>query len=145
MVANRTGTARARSTPRRPGGLARRWPARAAQYVVAMATTTSTAIGVSRRRSDGEGKVRGATRFAADVPVHGLLHARLVLAAEAHGRIAGIDGSAALAGGGGGGGCPPGAPAPAWTAPGAAPASRWRGRRSSTPVSRSPSWWPRPR
>jgi CO/xanthine dehydrogenase Mo-binding subunit len=61
-----------------------------------MATTTSTAIGVSRRRSDGEGKVRGATRFAADVPVHGLLHARLVLAAEAHGRIAGIDGSAAL-------------------------------------------------
>src|SRR3954468_4691131 len=68
----------------------------AAQYVVAMATTTSTAIGVSRRRSDGEGKVRGSTRFAADLPVHGLLHARLVLAAEAHGRIAGIDGSAAL-------------------------------------------------
>ena len=61
-----------------------------------MATTTSTTIGVSRRRSDGEGKVRGSTRFAADVPVHGLLHARLVLAAEAHGRIAGIDGAAAL-------------------------------------------------
>jgi CO/xanthine dehydrogenase Mo-binding subunit len=61
-----------------------------------MATTTSTAIGISRRRSDGEGKVRGSTRFAADVPVNGLLHARLVLAAEAHGRIAGIDVSAAL-------------------------------------------------
>ena len=41
---------------------------------------------------DGEGKVRGSTRYAADVPVHGLLHARLVLAAEAHGRIARIDG-----------------------------------------------------
>jgi CO/xanthine dehydrogenase Mo-binding subunit len=64
--------------------------------LLAMATTTSTAIGISRRRSDGEGKVRGSTRFAADVPVNGLLHARLVLAAEAHGRIAGIDVSAAL-------------------------------------------------
>ena len=61
-----------------------------------MSTMTSTAIGVSRRRSDGEGKVRGSTRFAADVPVRGLLHARPVLAAEAHGRIASIDGSAAL-------------------------------------------------
>jgi CO/xanthine dehydrogenase Mo-binding subunit len=58
--------------------------------------TTSTAIGVPRRRVDGEGKVRGSTRYAADVPVHGLLHARLVLAAEAHGRIARIDGDAAL-------------------------------------------------
>ncbi len=58
--------------------------------------TTSTAIGVPRRRADGEGKVRGSTRYAADVPVQGLLHARLVLAAEAHGRIARIDGEAAL-------------------------------------------------
>jgi CO/xanthine dehydrogenase Mo-binding subunit len=58
--------------------------------------TTSTEIGVPRRRVDGEGKVRGSTRFAADVPVHGLLHARLVLAAEAHGRIARIDADAAL-------------------------------------------------
>src|SRR5919198_4290671 len=54
------------------------------------------AIGVSRPRLDGEGKVRGTTRYAADVPVNGLLHARLVLAAEAHGRIASIDGSGAL-------------------------------------------------
>src|SRR4051794_41866513 len=120
MVANRTGTARARSTPRRPGCLARRWPGRAAQYVVAMATTTSTAIGVSRRRSDGEGKVRGATRFAADLPVHGLLHARLVLAAEAHGRIAGIDSSAALEVAGGGGGRPAGRPPPPRGGPGPA-------------------------
>ncbi|HEY7619608.1 MAG TPA: xanthine dehydrogenase family protein molybdopterin-binding subunit [Solirubrobacteraceae bacterium] len=58
--------------------------------------TTSSAIGVSRRRLDGEGKVRGTTRFAADLPVAGLLHARLVLAAEAHGRIARIDTDGAL-------------------------------------------------
>jgi CO/xanthine dehydrogenase Mo-binding subunit len=62
-----------------------------------MATTTGGAVGISRRRVDGEPKVRGATRFAADLPVNGLLHARLVLAAEAHGRIASIDRSAALA------------------------------------------------
>src|SRR6266498_1160877 len=62
-----------------------------------MATTTSSAIGVSRRRLDGEAKVRGATRYAADLRVHGLLHARLVLAAEAHGRITRIDGAGALA------------------------------------------------
>jgi CO/xanthine dehydrogenase Mo-binding subunit len=62
-----------------------------------MATTAEGVIGVARRRSDGEGKVRGSTRFAADLPVHGLLHARLVLAAEAHGRIREIDASAALA------------------------------------------------
>ncbi|HKE81742.1 MAG TPA: xanthine dehydrogenase family protein molybdopterin-binding subunit [Solirubrobacteraceae bacterium] len=61
-----------------------------------MATTTSSAIGISRRRVDGEGKVRGSTRFAADVPVRDLLHARLVLAAEAHGRIASIDVDGAL-------------------------------------------------
>jgi CO/xanthine dehydrogenase Mo-binding subunit len=58
--------------------------------------TTSSAIGVSRRRVDGEGKVRGTTRFAADLPVQGLLHARLVLAAEAHGRIGRIDADRAL-------------------------------------------------
>ncbi|HMI69213.1 MAG TPA: molybdopterin cofactor-binding domain-containing protein, partial [Solirubrobacteraceae bacterium] len=55
------------------------------------------AIGVARRRVDGEGKVRGATRFAADLPIHGLLHSRLVLAAEVHGRIVRIDADAALA------------------------------------------------
>jgi CO/xanthine dehydrogenase Mo-binding subunit len=54
------------------------------------------AIGVSRRRLDGEGKVRGTTRYAADLPVQGLLHGRLVLAAEAHGRIGRIDGEGAL-------------------------------------------------
>jgi CO/xanthine dehydrogenase Mo-binding subunit len=62
-----------------------------------MATTTSGVIGVSRRRVDGEPKVRGLTRYAADLPVAGLLHARLVLAAEAHGRVVRIDRDAALA------------------------------------------------
>ena len=61
-----------------------------------MATTVTSAIGVRRRRVDGEGKVRGTTRYAADIPVQGLLHARLVLAAEAHGRIVRIDGDGAL-------------------------------------------------
>src|SRR3954451_407594 len=55
----------------------------------------SDTIGVRRRRVDGEAKVRGATRFAADIPVHGLLHARLVLAGEAHARITKIDSQAA--------------------------------------------------
>ena len=50
-----------------------------------------TTIGVPRRRRDGEAKVRGLTRFVSDMPLHGLLHARPVLAAEAHARILGID------------------------------------------------------
>jgi CO/xanthine dehydrogenase Mo-binding subunit len=56
-----------------------------------------TAIGVSTPRRDSEPKVRGTTRFAADQPVTGLLHGRLVLAHEAHATIAGIRGDAALA------------------------------------------------
>ncbi|MBV9465493.1 MAG: xanthine dehydrogenase family protein [Solirubrobacterales bacterium] len=55
------------------------------------------AIGVSTPRRDSEPKVRGATRFAADAPVHGLMHARLVLAHEAHALIAAIRTDAALA------------------------------------------------
>ncbi|HET6549662.1 MAG TPA: xanthine dehydrogenase family protein, partial [Solirubrobacter sp.] len=54
-------------------------------------------IGTARRRRDGDAKVRGATRYVGDLPVYGLLHARPVLAAEAHARITGIDGAAALA------------------------------------------------
>jgi CO/xanthine dehydrogenase Mo-binding subunit len=54
-------------------------------------------IGTARRRRDGEDKVRGATRYVGDMPVYGLLHARPVLAAEAHARITGIDTSEALA------------------------------------------------
>ena len=54
-------------------------------------------IGVARPRDDAPDKVTGATRYAADGYVHGLLHARPVLATEAHARIRGVDGSAALA------------------------------------------------
>jgi CO/xanthine dehydrogenase Mo-binding subunit len=50
----------------------------------------SDIIGVARPRLDAPDKVTGATRFAADGYVHGLLHARPVLATEAHARIRGI-------------------------------------------------------
>ena len=56
----------------------------------------SDAIGVSRPRLDSREKVTGATRYAADDQLIGLLHARLVLSIEAHARIAGIDSSQAL-------------------------------------------------
>jgi CO/xanthine dehydrogenase Mo-binding subunit len=55
------------------------------------------AIGLSTPRRDSESKVRGATRFAADAPVAGLLHARLVLSHEAHASITAIRTDAALA------------------------------------------------
>src|ERR1039458_3515242 len=55
------------------------------------------AIGVSTPRRDSEPKVRGTTRFAADVPVPGLLHARLVLAHEAHAMISAVRTGAAMA------------------------------------------------
>src|SRR3954452_17874386 len=57
---------------------------------------SATTIGQPRRRRDGEPKVRGTTRYTADMPVHGLLHGRLVLSAEAHARLTGVDASAAL-------------------------------------------------
>src|SRR4051794_94343 len=56
-----------------------------------------TTIGVPRRRRDGEAKVRGLTRYVSDMPLHGLLHARPVLAAESHARITSIDAGEALA------------------------------------------------
>src|SRR5437868_11549689 len=49
------------------------------------------AVGVSVPRRDSEPKVRGSNRFAADTPVPGLLHARLVLAHEAHGVISAVE------------------------------------------------------
>jgi CO/xanthine dehydrogenase Mo-binding subunit len=55
------------------------------------------AVGVSAPRRDSEPKVRGVTRFAADLPVPGLLHARLVVAHEAHAMISAIRTEAALA------------------------------------------------
>jgi CO/xanthine dehydrogenase Mo-binding subunit len=54
-------------------------------------------IGVSRPRIDSREKVSGATRYAADDAVPGLLHARLVLSTETHARIEGVDGGDALA------------------------------------------------
>ncbi len=55
------------------------------------------AIGVSTPRRDSEPKVRGQTRFAADLPVTGLLHARLVLSHEAHALITQVNTEAAAA------------------------------------------------
>src|SRR6516162_4669196 len=56
-----------------------------------------TAIGVRTPRRDSEPKVRGATRFTGDAPVPGLLHARLVLAHEAHATISQVRADAARA------------------------------------------------
>jgi CO/xanthine dehydrogenase Mo-binding subunit len=54
-------------------------------------------IGAPRPRPDTPAKVRGATRYLADRPVRGLLHARLVLSPRAHARIVSIDRAAAEA------------------------------------------------
>jgi CO/xanthine dehydrogenase Mo-binding subunit len=53
-------------------------------------------IGVRRPRIDAPDKVTGATLFAADGYVHGLLHARLVLSSEPHALISSIEKGAAL-------------------------------------------------
>ena len=53
-------------------------------------------LGVPRARPDSNEKVRGATRFAADRPIAGMLHARIVPSLYAHARILRIDASAAL-------------------------------------------------
>jgi CO/xanthine dehydrogenase Mo-binding subunit len=58
---------------------------------------TDTIIGAPRPRPDTPAKARGATRYAADRPIRGLLHARLVPAQRAHARIVSIDRTAALA------------------------------------------------
>ncbi len=53
------------------------------------------AIGVPTPRRDSEPKVRGTTRYAADLNVPGLLHARLLLSHDAHALIESIDTTAA--------------------------------------------------
>src|SRR5579859_448903 len=58
---------------------------------------THTYLGHSTRRVDGPEKLTGQTRYTADLPLDGLLHARLILSPYAHARILGIDKSAALA------------------------------------------------
>ena len=54
-------------------------------------------IGTAKPRLDAPDKVRGATRYAADGALFGLLHARLVLASEAHAMIRSVERDAALA------------------------------------------------
>jgi CO/xanthine dehydrogenase Mo-binding subunit len=58
---------------------------------------SESVIGVARPRLDAPDKVTGATRFAADGHVHGVLHARLVLSTEAHALVKGFESDAALA------------------------------------------------
>src|SRR3954462_2306215 len=53
--------------------------------------TITSAIGRSLRRVDGGEKVTGLTRFAADLALPGMVHARLVLSPHAHARIVSID------------------------------------------------------
>ena len=54
-------------------------------------TNQNTAVGRRTRRKDAADKVRGLTRYAGDMPVVGLLHARLVLSPYAHARIVSIN------------------------------------------------------
>ncbi len=54
-------------------------------------------VGKPARRQDGADKVMGRTRYAGDLPLAGLLHARLVHSPYARARIVNIDTSAALA------------------------------------------------
>ena len=54
-------------------------------------------LGTQQARVDGPDKVRGAARFAAEVPMEGLLYAALVHSTIARGRIAGLDTAAAEA------------------------------------------------
>jgi CO/xanthine dehydrogenase Mo-binding subunit len=58
---------------------------------------STNVVGAPRPRPDAPAKVRGTTRYLADRPVRGLLHARLVLSPRAHARIVSIDRAAALA------------------------------------------------
>ena len=57
--------------------------------------TQGSSIGRSIRRLDGGEKVTGLTRFAGDLQLSRMLHARLVLSPHAHARIVRIDGNEA--------------------------------------------------
>jgi CO/xanthine dehydrogenase Mo-binding subunit len=59
--------------------------------------TTISSIGRSLRRVDGAEKITGLTRFAADLVLPGMAHARLVLSPHAHARITRIDTKVAAA------------------------------------------------
>src|SRR5437588_2365631 len=59
-------------------------------------TTQHNTVGKRTRRQDGVDKVKGSTRYAGDISMPGLLHARLVLSPFAHARIVKIDTAPAL-------------------------------------------------
>src|SRR5947199_1961379 len=59
-------------------------------------STQHNTIGKSIRRQDGTDKVTGRTRYAGDISIPGLLHARLVLSPFAHAHIVKIDSAPAL-------------------------------------------------
>lgn len=59
--------------------------------------TAAGGIGGATPRTDSNEKVRGSTRYSADLKLPGLLHARIVPSVYAHARILGIDASDALA------------------------------------------------
>ncbi len=59
--------------------------------------TDLQAVGHPAKLVDGHAKVTGALRFVADLPVPGLLHARLVTSLYAHANLRRIDKTAALA------------------------------------------------
>src|SRR5436305_12784815 len=59
-------------------------------------STQHNMVGKRTRRQDGVDKVKGNTRYAGDISMPGLLHARLVLSPFAHARIVKIDIAPAL-------------------------------------------------
>jgi len=59
-------------------------------------TTHYTMVGKATRRQDAPDKLTGRARYAGDISVAGMLHARLVLSPYAHARIVSIDTSDAM-------------------------------------------------
>jgi CO/xanthine dehydrogenase Mo-binding subunit len=64
---------------------------------MAVSTAVESVLGKRVPRVDGPEKVTGQARFGDDLPLHGLLHVRLVLSLYARARITKIDASRALA------------------------------------------------
>jgi CO/xanthine dehydrogenase Mo-binding subunit len=64
---------------------------------MAVSTAAASVLGKRVPRVDGPEKVTGQARFGDDLPLYGLLHARLVPSLYAHARITRIDVSQALA------------------------------------------------
>src|SRR5262245_23632991 len=60
-----------------------------------MAIGAERVVGQPLPRADGPAKLTGRERYAGDLALPGLLHARLTLSSEAHARIRGVDASAA--------------------------------------------------